>query len=71
MSMVRTKFAIRPITDRAFLEELLRLRWSGGALMVVPAAGGEGTAQIEFVDTVTAKTYTLAVVRGALVLSKA
>jgi GNAT superfamily N-acetyltransferase len=34
VSMVRTKFAIRPITDRVFLEELLRLRWSGGALMV-------------------------------------
>jgi GNAT superfamily N-acetyltransferase len=30
----KTSFAIRPITDRAFLEELLRLRWSGGALLL-------------------------------------
>jgi len=28
------EFEIRPITDRVFLEELLRLRWSGGALML-------------------------------------
>src|SRR5262245_7136348 len=28
------EFEIRPITDRAFLEDLLRLRWSGGALML-------------------------------------
>jgi len=28
----KIKFAIRPITDRAFLEEMLRLRWSGGSL---------------------------------------
>jgi GNAT superfamily N-acetyltransferase len=27
-------FAIRPIVDRTFLEELLRLRWSGGALLL-------------------------------------
>jgi len=27
-------FDIRPIEDRAFLEELLRLRWSGGALVL-------------------------------------
>jgi GNAT superfamily N-acetyltransferase len=27
-------FDIHPLTDRAFLEELLRLRWSGGALML-------------------------------------
>jgi len=30
----RVEFEIRPITDRAFLDELLRLRWSGGALML-------------------------------------
>jgi ribosomal protein S18 acetylase RimI-like enzyme len=30
----RVQFEIRPITDRAFLEELLRLRWSGGALIL-------------------------------------
>ena len=30
----KTTFAIRPITDRAFLEELLRLRWSGGSLLL-------------------------------------
>jgi GNAT superfamily N-acetyltransferase len=30
----KTEFEIRPITDRAFLDELLRLRWSGGALML-------------------------------------
>jgi GNAT superfamily N-acetyltransferase len=30
----KINFAIRPITDRAFLEELLRLRWSGGALLL-------------------------------------
>jgi GNAT superfamily N-acetyltransferase len=30
----RVQFEIRPITDRAFLEELLRLRWSGGALVL-------------------------------------
>jgi GNAT superfamily N-acetyltransferase len=30
----RVEFEIRPITDRVFLEELLRLRWSGGALML-------------------------------------
>jgi GNAT superfamily N-acetyltransferase len=29
-----TKFDIRPITDRPFLDELLRLRWSGGSLIV-------------------------------------
>ncbi len=34
MSAAKTTFAIRPITDRAFLEELLRLRWSGGALLL-------------------------------------
>jgi GNAT superfamily N-acetyltransferase len=28
------EFEIRPITDRTFLEDLLRLRWSGGALML-------------------------------------
>ena len=28
------EFEIRPIDDRAFLEELLRLRWSGGALVL-------------------------------------
>jgi GNAT superfamily N-acetyltransferase len=28
------EFEIRPVTDRAFLDELLRLRWSGGALML-------------------------------------
>lgn len=27
-------FEIRPLTDRAFLEELLRLRWRDGALML-------------------------------------
>jgi GNAT superfamily N-acetyltransferase len=30
----RVEFEIRPITDRVFLDELLRLRWSGGALML-------------------------------------
>jgi GNAT superfamily N-acetyltransferase len=30
----RAQFEIRPIVDRAFLDELLRLRWSGGALML-------------------------------------
>jgi GNAT superfamily N-acetyltransferase len=30
----KVEFEIRPVTDRAFLDELLRLRWSGGALMV-------------------------------------
>jgi GNAT superfamily N-acetyltransferase len=30
----RVEFDIRPMTDRPFLEELLRLRWSGGALML-------------------------------------
>jgi GNAT superfamily N-acetyltransferase len=30
----KVEFEIRPITDRAFLDELLRLRWSGGALML-------------------------------------
>lgn len=34
MSHPKTTFTIRPITDRAFLEELLRLRWSGGALLL-------------------------------------
>ena len=34
MNEQRTEFEIRPITDRAFLDELLRLRWSGGALML-------------------------------------
>jgi hypothetical protein len=28
------EFEIRPLTDRTFLEDLLRLRWSGGALML-------------------------------------
>ena len=30
----KIEFEIRPVTDRAFLDELLRLRWSGGALML-------------------------------------
>jgi ribosomal protein S18 acetylase RimI-like enzyme len=30
----KPQFEIRPITDRAFLEELLRLRWSGGSLLL-------------------------------------
>jgi len=30
----RVEFDIKPIGDRAFLDELLRLRWSGGALML-------------------------------------
>jgi GNAT superfamily N-acetyltransferase len=30
----KVEFEIRPITDRAFLDELLRLRWSGGALIL-------------------------------------
>src|SRR5262249_9687006 len=30
----RALFDIRPVTDRAFLDELLRLRWSGGALVL-------------------------------------
>ena len=30
----KVEFEIRPVTDRAFLDELLRLRWSGGALML-------------------------------------
>jgi GNAT superfamily N-acetyltransferase len=30
----KVEFDIRPVTDRAFLDELLRLRWSGGALML-------------------------------------
>jgi GNAT superfamily N-acetyltransferase len=30
----KVAFEIRPVTDRAFLDELLRLRWSGGALML-------------------------------------
>jgi ribosomal protein S18 acetylase RimI-like enzyme len=30
----KVEFEIRPITDRAFLEELLRLRWSDGALIL-------------------------------------
>lgn len=34
MNGERVEFEIRPITDRAFLEELLRLRWSGGALIL-------------------------------------
>lgn len=34
MKAVKTNFTIRPITDRTFLEELLRLRWSGGALLL-------------------------------------
>lgn len=34
MSEHRVAFDIRPITDRAFLDELLRLRWSGGALIL-------------------------------------
>ena len=34
MSYERVPFEIRPITDRPFLDELLRLRWSGGALML-------------------------------------
>ena len=34
MNEQRAEFEIRPITDRVFLEELLRLRWSGGALML-------------------------------------
>jgi hypothetical protein len=27
-------FTIRPVTDRRFLEELLRLRWSGGSVLL-------------------------------------
>jgi len=34
MPQRRIQFAIRPITDRAFLDELLRLRWSGGSLLL-------------------------------------
>ena len=34
MTKAKVTFAIRPITDRAFLEELLRLRWSGGSLLL-------------------------------------
>ena len=34
MSEQRVAFEIRPIDDRAFLDELLRLRWSGGALVL-------------------------------------
>jgi GNAT superfamily N-acetyltransferase len=34
MRQGKTEFAIRPITDRAFLHELLRLRWSGGSLLL-------------------------------------
>lgn len=34
MTESKVEFEIRPITDRAFLDELLRLRWSGGALML-------------------------------------
>ena len=34
MNEPRVEFEIKPITDRAFLDELLRLRWSGGALML-------------------------------------
>ena len=34
MSEQRVAFEIRPIDDRTFLEELLRLRWSGGALVL-------------------------------------
>jgi hypothetical protein len=30
----KVEFEIRPVTDRAFLDELLRLRWSGGALIL-------------------------------------
>jgi GNAT superfamily N-acetyltransferase len=30
----QTTFAIRPITDRKFLEELLQLRWSGGSVLL-------------------------------------
>ena len=34
MNEPRADFEIRPIGDRAFLDELLRLRWSGGAVML-------------------------------------
>lgn len=34
MTESKVEFEIRPITDRAFLDQLLRLRWSGGALML-------------------------------------
>lgn len=34
MPQGKIDFAIRPITDRAFLHELLRLRWSGGSLLL-------------------------------------
>ena len=34
MNVEHVEFEIRPITDRTFLEELLRLRWSGGALVL-------------------------------------
>jgi len=34
VSEQRVAFEIRPIDDRTFLEELLRLRWSGGALVL-------------------------------------
>jgi GNAT superfamily N-acetyltransferase len=34
MPQRKTEFAIRPITDRVFLDELLRLRWSGGSLLL-------------------------------------
>jgi hypothetical protein len=50
--------------------ERFSLAVTGGALMLIPATGAGGAAEIGFVDTVTAKTYTLAVVRGALRLSE-
>ncbi len=34
MRAPKIDFTIRPITDRAFLDDLLRLRWSGGSLIV-------------------------------------
>jgi GNAT superfamily N-acetyltransferase len=34
MSAAPASYAIRPITDRAFLEDMLRLRWSGGSILM-------------------------------------
>ena len=34
MNQPNGQFEIKPITDRSFLDELLRLRWSGGAVML-------------------------------------
>jgi flagellin-like hook-associated protein FlgL len=50
---------------------LCSLRVTSGALtMITNSSATLGTQQIEFADTVTAKTYTLAVVRGALTLEQ-